>query len=547
MKTIFEYLMNRFQINEARADDEYQKNYSDIDRDVFDKICRMDPKTQTLGDSIVNIGFGAKQLLLPKYQSGEVDFIDKGEQVTASLESYYPNIKNYPKFPQFRSVSDFLTFMDNPEAGASNLADTANESKITKIYNQYYSDIPRDLFDSIIKLDPETSDNKIGSIAKNLLLNCYKRGDTGWVDDLESVKTAIDRFIDNKDSYPAEKQDIMSYKSVAEFINYIPESPTIASLKGTDHEPVEGTDFIHICTSKNYDVFRPLTYRGSERIAHARGAQNVWCTAGGADGQHYGGTLDHSSSTSYWRNYSGDGPIFMFIHKSQPTDRTLNFNMSYKNGSVYECRDGNNGGPSSDGWAKKDNQNVNFKALLLNNPDLAIALSNTNCELANDPAVISVKTQAIYMDKPYVIDSKRALYTFMQTRDDLKSFLKQLIIKNIGDIPAELASGFISLQSVTIGEGISAIGMQSFKGCTSLKSLNHNLPEGLIVIEEEAFRSCTSLKGSIHLPNTLKEVRTYAFDGTHCQLKIDISRTSPIKFASADKIWVNAHVSAIKK
>ena len=58
---------------------------------------------------------------------------------------------------------------------------------------------------------------------------------------------------------------------------------------------------------------------------------------------------------------------------------------------------------------------------------------------------------------------------------------------------------------------------------------------------------CRSLKGSVHIPDSLESVKLRAFDGTKCKLKVDRERTKPIRFASADKQWVTAHVLSIKK
>ena len=545
-KTILEYL----KLNEAKADDEYTKSFSSIDRAVFDKICLMDPKTQRSGETVINIGFGAKQLLLPKYMSGETTFVDNPEAVSSALINYYPNIKNYPKFPEFESVAKFLEFMADPvEVVEVPKAEKEPEDKISAIYNKYYSDIPRDIFDSIIEIDPDTTADKIGDVAKNLLLRCYKKGDTKFLKNPEIITAAIYRFNDAKSSYDQDKQNLTSYATIDEFVNYMPPSPAITALTGTRYAPVEGTDFIHIASSKNYDVFKLLTFRGSERLAHARGAQNVWCTAGGSDGTHYGGSADHSQSTSYWRSYSARGPLYMFLHKTEPTNKTKNWNMSYDTAerNVYHFLNGDNSGPYSAG-DKENGIHKNWNAFLLANPDVAIALSTcSESNLRDEMAVQTIVQTARYSQQPFQIKNVQDLNKFIENYAVFKALIKEIIFENVPEIPAGLANNFILLEKITIKEGIEKIGVQAFKNCPNLTTINQDLPETLKIIEEEAFMSCRNLKGSIHIPDSLEAVKLRAFDGTRCKLKIDKNRTKPIRFSSADRDWVNAHVMSIKK
>ena len=550
MYTKFKTIIESLNLSEAKADDEYAKSYSQIDRDIFDKICLMDPKTQRSGDTVINIGFGAKQLLLIKYLAGETAFLDRADDVTNALNNYYPNIKNYPKFPEFESVEAFLSFMDNPIEIIDNPTATKDKNnKILDIYNKYYSDIDKETFDEIIAIDPQTTDSKIGEVAKNLLLRCYKKGDKEFLKNPRAISAAISRYNEFKNSYEPEKQNLNSYESISDFISYIPPSPAVRSLAGDRYEPIAGVDYEHIASSTEYDVFKLITFRGSERLAHSRGAQNVWCTAGGSDGTHYGGSRDHSQSTSYWRDYKNRGELYMFLHKTDPTNKTKNWNMSFDMSThkVYHFLNGDNSGPYP-ASAEENGLHKNWQTFLMANPDLVSALMLcSDINLKNDIVVNTLSKSMTYSKEPFVIKSDDDLKRFMASKGILKTVLKDIIIKNIPEIPYALASNFIVLETVTIGEGVQVIGIQAFKNCPNLKSINQDLPETLKVIEEEAFMSCPNLKGAIHLPDSLESVKLRAFDGTRCKLKIDQARKSPIKFSSADKIWVNGHVMSIKK
>lgn len=547
-QTILQYL----KLNEARADDEYAKTYSTIDREVFDKICLMDPKTQRSGDSVINIGFGAKQLLLPAYLKGETDFIEQADTIYANLEAYYPNIKNYPKFNEFESVANFLQFMSDPVEISPDKAQNTKIDKITSIYDKYYSEIPRETFDSIIRIDPQTNDNQIGDVAKNLLLRLFMQGKGRSITRTNSaLMAAIDRYYEQSNTYEPEKQNLLNYEDIKSFIDYLPPSPTSLAAAQGSHGAIEGQDFKRIATSLNYDIFQPLTFRGSERLAHSRGGPNVWCTAGGSSGLMYGASADHSVSTSYWRSYSNDGPIYMFMHKYEPTDIRKNYNMSYKNGQVYHFLNGNNEGPySCDRRLQKSYGSVhgNWEAFLLANPEVAVALASCNePNLANEISVQAVAKSASMSKKPFIIQSEDDLINYFHHVDLYKSCIVDLEISNIKKIPAGLFANSLALKTVKLGSGIQEIGDQAFKNCSALISIGTELPETLETIGVEAFMGCRDLKGSIRVGPALKTVKLRAFDGAKCKLKIDPSkRNDPIKFNKQDMKWVYAHVQSIK-
>lgn len=547
-QTILQYL----KLNEARADDEYAKTYSTIDREIFDKICLMDPKTQRSGDSVINIGFGAKQLLLPAYLKGETDFIEQADIIYANLEAYYPNIKNYPKFNEFESVANFLQFMSDPVEISSDKAQNTKVDKITSIYDKYYSSIPRDVFDNIIRLDPHTNANQIGDVAKNLLLRLYmqEKGRSITRTNL-ALLAAIDRYYEQSSTYEPDKQNLLNYEDIKSFIDYLPPSPAALAAAQGQYGAVEGQDFRRITSSYNYDIFQPLTFRGSERLAHGRGGANVWCTAGGSSGQLYGASADHRVSTSYWRSYNSKGPIYMFLHKYDPTDITKNYNMSYQNGRVEDFLNGDNKGPYyANTRIQKSYGSVhgNWEAFLIANPEVAVALASSNePNLANEISVQVVAQSANVSKKPMIIQSEQDLIDYFHKADMYKNLVVDLEIYNIKKIPAGLFANSLALKTVKLGSGIQEIGDQAFKNCSALTSIGTELPETLETIGVEAFMGCSNLKGSVRVEPALKTVKLRAFDGAKCKLKIDPSkRSDPIKFNKQDMKWVYAHVLSIK-
>ena len=92
---------------------------------------------------------------------------------------------------------------------------------------------------------------------------------------------------------------------------------------------------------------------------------------------------------------------------------------------------------------------------------------------------------------------------------------KVVIPKRIKDFPVTCIGdnsfkGCTSLKSVTIPEGVISIGREAFQGCGSLKSVI--IPESVTSIGHSAFSSCVSLQ-SITIPKNVSSIENYAFSG----------------------------------
>lgn len=80
-----------------------------------------------------------------------------------------------------------------------------------------------------------------------------------------------------------------------------------------------------------------------------------------------------------------------------------------------------------------------------------------------------------------------------------------------GKISGSAFSGCVSLEEVTLLDGVTEIGYDAFYKCASLSSIV--IPEGVTEIGDEAFRYCTSL-ARVTLPSTVKRIGDYAFLNT---------------------------------
>lgn len=76
---------------------------------------------------------------------------------------------------------------------------------------------------------------------------------------------------------------------------------------------------------------------------------------------------------------------------------------------------------------------------------------------------------------------------------------------------ADDAQGFVCQEYATVAEGVTALPMGAFKGCTVLREVS--LPSTLVEIGPSAFSGCTSLH-AIALPDGVQRIGAYAFSQT---------------------------------
>ncbi len=102
--------------------------------------------------------------------------------------------------------------------------------------------------------------------------------------------------------------------------------------------------------------------------------------------------------------------------------------------------------------------------------------------------------------------------SFVLTRDGRLSFEGTGIMFNYSSgKPAPWNEYRDMIQTVYIGDGITVIGAQAFRGCTGLTSVR--IPEGVSSISGNAFNGCKKLT-EITIPASLKEFGAYAFVGS---------------------------------
>ncbi len=108
-------------------------------------------------------------------------------------------------------------------------------------------------------------------------------------------------------------------------------------------------------------------------------------------------------------------------------------------------------------------------------------------------------------------DEKGKIVSGAAPRSNVKAKLKEVVIgDNVSSIPDNAFKGCTSLTSVPIPASVTSIGSSAFSGCTSLTSVT--IPASVTSIGDYAFSSCGSLT-SVTIPNSVTSIGEYAFYG----------------------------------
>jgi hypothetical protein len=211
----------------------------------------------------------------------------------------------------------------------NSLKSIISEAKsLEEIYNQYYSDIPLQIFTRIIKADPKTvvkNDKilKVGKYAK-ILLNIYKIGNMPNLENLVEATRYLKIVYDKNLSI-----DIKNIKQISDLYdivkNYIVsiETPIKEILKEL---PKDSYKLLH--NGENWVVFRPLT----EKAAAWLGVGSSWCTTWGK----YSLDPTYKSRSNLFTTYNY-APIYIMIDKS---DEKHKYQFQFKKDEFRDVRDG---------------------------------------------------------------------------------------------------------------------------------------------------------------------------------------------------------------
>ena len=202
------------------------------------------------------------------------------------------------------------------------------ESRVDDIHTKYYNDIPRNIFDRIVKADPKTKVQNdevilIGKYAK-VLLNIYKIGN---MPNLENLVEAT-RYL--KIVYTKNLSiDLKSIKQISDLYNVVKEY--IVSIDTPIREilkelPKDSYELLH--NGEKWVVFRPKT----EKAAAWLGVGSSWCTTWGK----YSLDPAYKSRGNLFTTYNY-APIYIMIDKS---DEKHKYQFQFKKNEFRDVRDG---------------------------------------------------------------------------------------------------------------------------------------------------------------------------------------------------------------
>lgn len=186
------------------------------------------------------------------------------------------------------------------------------EAKVDDIYEKYYKNIPRNIFDRIIKADPKTIVNnnnvvKIGKYAK-VLLNIYAIGNMPNLENLveatrylkiiyaKNLSVDITKINEISDLYPIVKDYIVSVDMP---INEI-----------LTHLPDDSYELLH--NGEKWMIFTPKT----EKAAAYIGVSTTWCTTWGK----YCLDPAYRGRDNYFKAYNQD-TIYIMIDKQDEKNK----------------------------------------------------------------------------------------------------------------------------------------------------------------------------------------------------------------------------------
>lgn len=172
------------------------------------------------------------------------------------------------------------------------------EATIEDIYTKYYSDIPKEDFQSIIVTDPTYNSNspdKMGKYSK-WLLKLYKQGKLK-IEDLYKFKESLQAFHTYRNQLP--KKDIMAYGDGNQLYNAVRqfiENPNQATSHSDAIRRIK-QDAEKVYEDSDWLILIPKT----EEAAKYYGKGTRWCTA--------------ASNNNMFEYYNEDGPLYININK----------------------------------------------------------------------------------------------------------------------------------------------------------------------------------------------------------------------------------------
>ena len=183
-----------------------------------------------------------------------------------------------------------------------------------EIHKKYYSKIPYETFVQIVMSDPKSNIDGVGNLQSmgkyaKLILNFYQKG-TLQIEDLEKAKEYLGYVYQHQISLDSGKIKSLGdlYKVVQKYI-----VEDTLDLKEILNALVVGEDYKLLYDGEDWTFYQPLTIKGASYLGYS----TEWCTTWG----EYCLNKKNRDRTNYFKRYSVDGPLFIMINKTNPTEK----------------------------------------------------------------------------------------------------------------------------------------------------------------------------------------------------------------------------------
>ena len=160
-----------------------------------------------------------------------------------------------------------------------------------ELYNQYYNDLDKNVFDAAVKADPTTNGTKPGKFVK-WILNMARKG--AWKPgDSYETKKALNLFV--RFGGKLEQRDINKYASVGDLYNTVSQFENQETHGEEQRKQKQEADKVY--EDKDWIVVIPRT----KEAAKLYGKGTKWCTA--------------AENHNMFDRYNPDGPLYIIIPK----------------------------------------------------------------------------------------------------------------------------------------------------------------------------------------------------------------------------------------
>jgi len=209
---------------------------------------------------------------------------------------------------------------------------TLEEATAEELYDKYYSDIHKEIFNELWRSDPSAKNSIFGNYSK-WILSIYKKMKPGeqkrFIDeDLYKVNDALKLYDKAKKLNKVDKKDINQFKSLTELIEYL-DSKNLGDLedvksKGEIEKELKEKGAKKVFENSDWTIIVPETHDA----ACFYGAGTQWCTAS-------------KGSDHFFRRYSQEGPLFIIISKKEKDSngRAVKYQFHFESNQFMDSRD----------------------------------------------------------------------------------------------------------------------------------------------------------------------------------------------------------------